>query len=117
MRQSKNEFISDLNRTAVYSRLLAHVPLCGLALARASRGAATSALTFEVETRGLDVNGKAAKVFGLTVDGKLGGFAHAVWHGFFGASEQWLAEDTLIHWHGLTPPLARMVCPVFRGRR
>ena len=56
--------------------LLAQLPVAGLAVQERSRAA--TPFDIRVESRSLEVNGKAAKVFGLTVDGKLGRFAHAL---------------------------------------
>ncbi len=57
-----------------------------------------------VQSRVLEVNGKAAKVFGVV--NSAGGIGHSLL-----ATERFqvevvneLAEDTLLHWHGLTPP-------------
>jgi FtsP/CotA-like multicopper oxidase with cupredoxin domain len=53
--------------------------------------------------RTLEVNGKAASVLGLTLDK-----ANFVAGGRFAVTlENQLAEPTLIHWHGLTPPSAQ----------
>jgi FtsP/CotA-like multicopper oxidase with cupredoxin domain len=66
--------------------------------------AAGGARNLIISTRSIDVNGKAAKVFGLgEAPGK---------HGLtFGPGEAFrvqlannASEPTLIHWHGLTPP-------------
>ena len=61
-------------------------------------------ITIRAGTRVIEVNGRPATVFGLTQpDGS---------HGLFGEAgkrfrvrlENLLDEETLIHWHGLTPP-------------
>jgi FtsP/CotA-like multicopper oxidase with cupredoxin domain len=67
--------------------------------------AAAPARTLEVTTRILEVNGKAAKVFALTSDGKarldfMSGDRFRV------KLLNRLDQPTLIHWHGLTPPNA-----------
>ena len=81
---------------------------CAAALGLAGRSfpsayAATQrALT--IDSRSIEVNGRSAKVYGLVgPDGKPGLT--------FNAGEQFdvlldnrLAEETMIHWHGLTPP-------------
>ncbi len=58
-------------------------------------------------TRILDVNGKAATVFGLTVNGQLGGLTTRYGQDFSARVTNQLEQATLIHWHGLTPPLAQ----------
>ena len=67
--------------------------------------AATQLKTLEVTTRIIEVNGKAAKVFALTSDGKarldfMSGDRFQV------KLQNRLDQPTLIHWHGLTPPNA-----------
>ncbi|MCC7482137.1 MAG: multicopper oxidase domain-containing protein [Hyphomicrobiales bacterium] len=57
-----------------------------------------------IATRVLEVNGKAAKVFGLTgPDGKPG-LSFEAGGNFDIRLDNQLAEETMIHWHGLTPP-------------
>ena len=55
-------------------------------------------------SRILEVKGRAAKVFGLEVDGGLGGLVTRYGPPFRARVTNQLTEDTLIHWHGLTPP-------------
>jgi FtsP/CotA-like multicopper oxidase with cupredoxin domain len=68
--------------------------------------------TLTIGSRILDVNGKAAKVFGITgPDGKPG------LQMVFGERFQFnlkndLSEETAIHWHGLTPPTAQDGVPM-----
>jgi FtsP/CotA-like multicopper oxidase with cupredoxin domain len=66
-------------------------------------------------SRVLDVNGKAAKVFGLGVDGKFGGLFTTFGQDFAATVSNQLTEDTLIHWHGLTPPTAQDGVPGLSG--
>lgn len=56
-----------------------------------------------IDTRTLEVNGKAATVYGLTENGKPG-LTFAPGERFSVALSNRLKEDTIIHWHGLTPP-------------
>ena len=56
-----------------------------------------------IDTRTLDINGKAATVYGLTENGKPG-LTFAPGERFAVALSNRLKEDTIIHWHGLTPP-------------
>jgi len=72
----------------------------------ASGGAAfaAQAATVRVGTRVIDVNGRAATVFGLTqADGSHGLIAQAGQR-FRVRLENQIDEETLIHWHGMTPP-------------
>ncbi len=56
-----------------------------------------------IDTRTLEVKGKAATVYGLTENGKPG-LTFAPGESFSVALSNRLKEDTIIHWHGLTPP-------------
>lgn len=56
-----------------------------------------------IDTRTLDVNGKAATVYGLTENGKPG-LTFAPDERFSVSLSNRLKEETIIHWHGLTPP-------------
>lgn len=85
----------------------AHASALGVALAgalpRLSRAAAAPA-GLTVATRSLDIGGRAATVFGITrPDGGAG--LRAVAGGDFRVRlTNALAEPSLVHWHGLTPP-------------
>lgn len=71
---------------------------------RSAGSAPSSALTLTASTRIIEVNGKAATVFGLTgPDGRPGLILDRE-EGFRVALTNALDEETLIHWHGLTPP-------------
>ncbi len=79
---------------------LATTPITSLRSARAD----TLARHLKIESRALEINGKAAKVFGLIgPDGKQG-VSFDAGSSFDVSLENALAEPTLIHWHGLTPP-------------
>jgi len=52
----------------------------------------------------IEVNGRAATVFGLTQPDGTHGLVTEVGQRFRVRLENRLAEETLIHWHGLTPP-------------
>lgn len=56
-----------------------------------------------IDTRTLEVNGKTATVYGLTENGKPG-LTFAPGERFSIALANRLKEETIIHWHGLTPP-------------
>ncbi len=62
-----------------------------------------------IDTRTLEVKGKAATVYGLTENGKPG-LTFAPGESFSVALSNRLKEDTIIHWHGLTRPGSRMAC-------
>lgn len=65
---------------------------------------APSFLKLEAVTRTLDINGRAASVFGLHgPDGKPG-LRLKAGDRFSVALKNTLAEPTMIHWHGLRPP-------------
>lgn len=68
---------------------------------------ATLATTIRVGTRVIEVNGRPATVFGLMrPDGGQGVIAEAGQR-FHLRLENGLDEETLIHWHGLTPPFGQ----------
>ncbi len=90
--------------------------LAGSALASSASWAARDPVpVISATTRILDVNGKAAKVFGLTVDGKSGGLFTRYGKDFAARVTNALDEPTLVHWHGLTPPLAQDGVPGLSG--
>ncbi len=68
-----------------------------------------------IASRVLDVKGKAAKVFGIfDANGRPG--INMVSNGFFAANlTNQLNEETLVHWHGLTPPVAMDGTPMLSG--
>jgi FtsP/CotA-like multicopper oxidase with cupredoxin domain len=86
--------------------------LCGTACAAAlgiagrstssARAAAPRILT--VDSRNIEVNGRAAKVFGLTGSDGKPGLTFNAGETFDVTLDNRLAEETMIHWHGLTPP-------------
>ena len=65
---------------------------------------AAAAATIRVDTRVIEVNGRAATVFGLTQPDGTHGLVTEVGQRFRVRLENRLDEETLIHWHGLTPP-------------
>jgi FtsP/CotA-like multicopper oxidase with cupredoxin domain len=83
----------------------AAVPLIG-----PSAWAQTAALTGQAPTtltagkRTLDVNGRAASVYGLTRENGARGLTLEPGQSFDVALANELPDPTLIHWHGLTPP-------------
>jgi len=89
-----------LQSSAAFAASLAAAPL----LPQPARAAAARKLT--IATRTLDINGKPASVYSLTSDNRPG-LVLGPGEAFRVASENRLAEPTIIHWHGLTPPLAQ----------
>lgn len=65
--------------------------------------AAENAIALDVVTRTIDVNGKAAKVFGLTGPGGKPGLQLTEGLSYSVNVNNTLAEETSIHWHGLLP--------------
>lgn len=65
---------------------------------------ANQATTIRVDTRVIEVNGRPATVFGLRQPDGTHGFITRAGEQFRVKLENRLNEETLIHWHGLTPP-------------
>jgi FtsP/CotA-like multicopper oxidase with cupredoxin domain len=66
--------------------------------------AATDPRPLTIATRTLDINGKAATVYGLTGSDGKPGLMLRPGEDFKVALKNRLTEDTIVHWHGLTPP-------------
>lgn len=77
--------------------------------------AETEVHKLRVTSRTLEVKGKAAKVFGIIDDqGRPG--VNKIFDGHFAVRlTNELNEDTLVHWHGLTPPLTMDGTPMLSG--
>jgi FtsP/CotA-like multicopper oxidase with cupredoxin domain len=69
----------------------------------------------ELQSRVLEVNGRAAKVYGIAVDGKSGGLFTRFGPDFSARLGNGLDEETLIHWHGLLPPIQQDGVPGLSG--
>jgi FtsP/CotA-like multicopper oxidase with cupredoxin domain len=77
--------------------------------ARAQTAPGTSAgegppTVLRIERRGIEVNGKAASVFGVRQPDGTFGIRTRVGQRFRVRLENRIDEPSLIHWHGLTPP-------------
>lgn len=75
-----------------------------LATFGAARGAETPAVDLAVETRQIEIAGRAATVFGLRLPDGRQGLTTTTGEDFAVRLHNRLAEPTLVHWHGLTPP-------------
>ncbi|UCH75337.1 MAG: multicopper oxidase domain-containing protein, partial [Rhodospirillales bacterium] len=91
----------DLTRRALLSAAAASA----FSAAVPHRAAAGAARRLVCDSRILEVNGKAAKVFGLGESGA--GLALREDERFRVALVNRLTEPTLVHWHGQTPPNAQ----------
>ncbi len=80
----------------------------GGSMALPMRGFAQSAPqhTLTVGTRTLDVRGRAATVYGITNQSGESGLVLPVGSTFDVRVRNTIAEPTVVHWHGLTPPFA-----------
>lgn len=87
-----------------------------LVLARASRAdAANPPLNLTAGRRTLDVDGKPASVFGITQKDGTAGLVTSVRERFRVHLVNDIGTDTLIHWHGLTPPYQQDGVPGVSG--
>jgi FtsP/CotA-like multicopper oxidase with cupredoxin domain len=80
-----------------------------------SRTRETAPTVLKLQSRTIEVNGKAASVYGLRQrDGTLG-IVETVGDRFRVRVENDIAEPSLIHWHGLTPPSGQDGVPGLSG--
>ena len=77
--------------------------------------AAAPPLKLRVDTRTIEVKGKAAKVFGIF--NEAGGHGvNKVFDGRFAVElTNALQEETMVHWHGLAPPVTMDGTPMLSG--
>jgi FtsP/CotA-like multicopper oxidase with cupredoxin domain len=80
-----------------------------------AKAASPDPFQIDITSRILDVNGKAAKVFGMMVNGKPGGLFTRFGPDFSARVNNQLSQDTLIHWHGLVPPITMDGVPGLSG--
>lgn len=69
--------------------------------------AAQTPIRLSTVTRVLEVNGKPSKVLGVLQDNGLSGLFLNPGQRFQVTLNNRLAEDTIVHWHGQTPPVAQ----------
>ncbi len=74
------------------------------ALAQEPAPASVKATVLKAVTRSLDINGKAASVYGLVQRNGTPGLTMNAGDNFDVALHNELPDPTLIHWHGLLPP-------------
>lgn len=84
--------------------LAAVAALSATAMMPLHRARATAPAVLSVTTRTLEVHGRAATVYGITRPDGGHGLAATAGDAFSVRLTNGLAEPTLIHWHGLTPP-------------
>jgi FtsP/CotA-like multicopper oxidase with cupredoxin domain len=77
--------------------------------------ALASASTLTVRSRVLDVKGRAANVFGVFNSQGTQGLELVYGQGFDVNLTNDLSEETLLHWHGLLPPVAMDGTPMLSG--
>ena len=58
----------------------------------------------QLQNRTIEVNGKAAKVYGITQPNGTRGIFTSIGEAFRVRVENHIEEPSLLHWHGLTPP-------------
>ncbi|WP_395021321.1 multicopper oxidase family protein [Dongia sp.] len=82
-------------------------------VARAAKAAEAETTILRVASRTIDVDGKAAKVFGLAQPSGVPGILTKAGRPFRVRLENLSEESTLIHWHGLLPPYGQDGVPDF----
>jgi FtsP/CotA-like multicopper oxidase with cupredoxin domain len=91
-------------RRAILTTSLAAASLGLLAPGIRHSARAATSQSLLVERRTLDVKGRAAAVFGLRQPNGVSGLILNPGERFTINLTNRLAEDTVIHWHGQTPP-------------
>jgi FtsP/CotA-like multicopper oxidase with cupredoxin domain len=85
----------------------ASIAAAGALPATIRTAAAQTPIRLNTVTRVLEVNGKASKVLGVMQDNGLSGLYLDPGQRFLVDLNNRLAEDTIVHWHGQTPPVAQ----------
>jgi FtsP/CotA-like multicopper oxidase with cupredoxin domain len=96
-----------MKRRSVLAGLAAGTAALALppALVRPTLGATSTGMkTLSIGSRTLEVNGKAATVFGLLGPDGLPGLRFRAGDKFDVLLRNETSESTIVHWHGLTPP-------------
>src|SRR5574337_1110316 len=112
MRHTRTAVFAAMNRRSFLGLAAAGLGGAAASMVSPSAWAETGAASKLAPTslkavkRTLEVNGKAAGVFGLVQDGGLSGLTLEPDESFNVALTNELSEPTLIHWHGLLPPWA-----------
>src|SRR5882724_2626600 len=92
-------------RAFLLSTLAASTALSDLARSQTvSRGDDAPPTVLRLERRSIEVNGKAASVFGIRQPNGTFGIRTEVGKRFRVRVENGIDQPSLIHWHGLTPP-------------
>jgi FtsP/CotA-like multicopper oxidase with cupredoxin domain len=96
---NRRQFLSSL---LLSGSAVSVLPICGReGVARASTNPAQ---VLKAVSRNLDVNGRAAKVFGRADKTGRHGLTFTEGDQFIVARVNQLSEPTIVHWHGLRPP-------------
>jgi FtsP/CotA-like multicopper oxidase with cupredoxin domain len=104
------------NRSISRRRLAAAIPAFGASMLAGRPGhAAGSAVSLQIESRVLDIKGQSAKVFGILGPSGKQGLELEFGPDFHTTVTNALGEETLLHWHGLTPPLEMDGVPMLSG--
>ncbi|MBP2290934.1 multicopper oxidase family protein [Azospirillum rugosum] len=101
---SRRQFLTTAASAAALGGLSALVPA---AARRALAADAVAPTRLVVERRVLEVMGKPATVFGIRQPDGTSGLVLDAGQRFLVDLENQAGEDTVIHWHGMTPPYAQ----------
>ena len=114
-----------MNRRTLLTGMLAGTSVLALpaGLLRPAHGATPAGQkVLSIVRRTIEVNGRAASVFGLQQADGSTGLRFRAGEAFNVLLRNETAEETIIHWHGLTPPwpsdgVPDAPLPLARGRR
>ncbi len=103
----RREFLTHVLASAAFAGSASTLfPTSSWSQAQATPSPGTAARSLSVAKRVIEVNGKAANVFGLVQPDGSSGLTFQAGDTFDVALANDIGEPTLIHWHGLTPPWA-----------
>ena len=93
-------------RALLLSALAASAATSRLASAQGTAGSSTNigVTVLQLQNRTIEVNGKAATVFGIRQPDGTDGIVTDIGKPFRVRVENRISEPSLIHWHGLAPP-------------